>query len=115
MEGNSITSAHGSAASPHGDMNKMVIFTVSASAGVTAPYGRIVSLPGIPTKSYAVKTPAYGKTKGKHDLTHTSPCANQMHKVSMMSTLAFALAFLESTSQIIFSIEMPRPHNPRRQ
>ncbi|WP_187444141.1 hypothetical protein [Sphingobacterium phlebotomi] len=50
MEGNSITSAHGSAASPHGDMNKMVIFTVSAYAEIRFPYKRTASLPGTPTK-----------------------------------------------------------------
>src|SRR5690606_39206081 len=98
-------------------MNKKPIFIVPAYAEIRFPYKRTVTphersipLPGILTKSYAVKTWAYGKTKGKHDDRCTSPCASTTRKVLIILTLAFALAFLESPAQIIFGIEMTLTH-----
>src|SRR5690606_13034196 len=112
-EDGSIISTHGISASPHGDMNKKPIFIVPADAEVRSPYKRAASLPGASFKSCAAKTSAHGKTTGKHDLTHISPCASTARKVLNILTFPFALAFLKSASQIIFGIDMTPSHNSR--
>ncbi|MBD1425646.1 hypothetical protein [Sphingobacterium arenae] len=110
MMGRRFVSSQQKRRSPDKAMKMKANFVASMGTCIVISGKTAASLSGILTKSYAVKTSAHGKTKGKHDLTHTSPYASTTRKVSIILTFPFAFAFLESASQIVFGIEMAPSH-----